>query len=335
MIVLRTAVLTPFGDLGATLTAIANRTGSGVRDPETGLVTARLTAKPAAMRHARLVGPMPALALDVARSVASDLPRGSRTGVFVATGGLRAHWDELAPAMAEQVQDGALAWARGLSRMHPLWMLRYLSNAAHAIIAAELGALGDGATFAGAASAASALVAAQAAFDAETIDHAIVVALDDVTADEVAIELASRNSRIVAGAGVAALVLARDPAAEARLHVVAVDGVDPEHAEPSAAAIAAVRNRLPKSSSAAPAREVSFAMHTGWLGAASLLADAIVAGELMLRGWPAHLDLGAPLAVTVTAAASPGQIGVLRVEAGARGARLDADLERAASARAT
>lgn len=341
MIALRAAVLTSFGDLEATVSAIANRATAGARDPQARLVIARLSAKPTGARHARLVGPLPALALDVARAVASELPRGPRTGVFVATGGLRAQWDELAPAMAEQVADGTNAWARGLSRMHPLWMLRYLSNAAHAIIAAELGAVGDGATFAGPASAASALVAAQAALEANEIDHAIVVALDDVTADEVAIELAARKPGLVAGAGVAAIVVTRGEHATARqiaaagsvapekirhadpiqiagrgeghpvrrVELLAIDGVDPENAEPSPSAIAAVRRRLPKSD-----REVSFVASTGWLGAASLLVDVILAGEFMRRGWPVHRDLGDPRSVTATAAASPGQIGAVRVE---------------------
>ena len=299
------AVHTPLGDLAATIAAIAQGLCAGERDAETGLVVARLSCKPAGARHARLVGALPALALDAARAAAQGVPRGPRTGVFVATGGLRAQWDELAPAMAEQVADGASAWARGLSRMHPLWMLRYLSNAAHALIAAELGAVGDGATFAGPASAASALVAATAAFDAGTIDHALVVALDDVCADEVAVELAARRPEVVPGAGTAAIALAR---ATGGVQLAAVDGVDPEHAEPSLAAVAEVQSRLP-----AAERDVAFSAATGWLGAAGLLVDAIVAAELLRTGWPSALA-PAPRSVTITAAASPGQIGVVRIE---------------------
>jgi hypothetical protein len=300
------AVQTPLGDLAATIAAIAAGHTAGVRDAATGLVVARLTATPENTRHARLVGALPALALDVARAAAHGVPPGPRTGVFVATGGLRAQWDELAPAMAEQVADGTAAWARGLSRMHPLWMLRYLSNAAHAIIAAELGAVGDGATFAGPASAASALVAAIAAFEAGTIDHALVVALDDACADEVAVELAARRPALVPGAGVAAVVLAR---ATGGVQLAAVDGVDPEHAEPSPAAVAEVRGRLPGAD-----RDVAFSSATGWLGAAGLLVDTIVAAELLRTGWPSALAPGAPRSVTITAAASPGQIGVVRLE---------------------
>jgi len=300
------AVQTPLGDLAATIAAITAGRAAGERDAATGLVVARLTCKPAGTRHARLVGALPALALDVARAAAGDVPRGPRTGVFVATGGLRAQWEELAPAMAEQVAGGAAAWARGLSRMHPLWMLRYLSNAAHAIIAAELGAIGDGATFAGPASAASALVAAAAALGAGTIDHALVVALDDVCADEVAVELHARRPGVIPGAGVAAVALAR---ATGGVQLAAADGVDPEHAEPSPAAIAGVRGRLPGAE-----RDVTFSSATGWLGAAGLLADAVVATELLRTGWPAALAGGAPRSVTITTAASPGQIGVVRVE---------------------
>jgi hypothetical protein len=317
------AVHTPLGDLSATIAAIAEGRRAGERDAATGLVVARLSGNPTGDRHTRLVGVLSAFALDVARTAVArtatlGVPPGTRTGVFAATGGLRAQWDELAPAMAGQAADATNAWARGLSRMHPLWMLRYLSNAAHAIIAAELSAHGDGATFAGPAAAASALVAAHAAFDAGTIDHAIVIALDDVTADEVAVELAARVPGRIPGMGVAALVLARrcddegEDQGEDRasgVELIAVDGVDPEHAEPSPAAVAALRSLLPRAE-----RDVAFSSATGWLGAASLLTDAIIAAELMRTGWPPKLDLGRPRSVTITAAESPGQIGIVRVE---------------------
>jgi hypothetical protein len=306
MAVVGAAMETPFGDLAATVAAIAQGRRAGERDPVTGLVVARLAGTLPGTRHARLVGALPVLALEAARSAARDVPRGPRTGAFVATGGLRVQWEALAPAMAEQVADGASAWARGLSRMHPLWMLRYLSNAAHAIIAAELGAVGDGATFAGPASAASALVAAGAALDTGAIDHAIVIALDDVTADEVAVELHARRPGVIPGTGVAAIALARAPGG---VQLAAVDGVDPEHAEPSPAAVAEVRARLPRAD-----RDVAFSPATGWLGAAGLLVDAIVAAQLLLAGWPPQLDLGTPRSVTITSAASPGQIGVVRIE---------------------
>ena len=309
MAVMAAAMETPLGDCAATIAAIAEGRRAGARDAATDLVVARLACEPPGTRHARLVGALPVLALEIARAAARAVPRGPRTGAFVATGGLRAQWEALAPAMAEQAADGANAWARGLSRMHPLWMLRYLSNAAHAIIAAELGAVGDGATFAGPASAASALVAASAAFDSGAIDHAIVVALDDVTADEVALELHARHPDVVPGTAVAAIALARTPGG---VQLAAVDGVDPEHAEPSPAAIAGVRARLPRAE-----RDVAFSAATGWLGAAGLLVDAIVAAELMRAGWPPRLDVRTPRSVTITAAASPGQIGVVRIEVAA------------------
>jgi hypothetical protein len=300
---------TPLGDTAATIAAIGRGVRAGARDPASGLVVARLAGTPPATRHARLVGALPALALEAARVAAREVPRGPRAGAFVATGGLRAQWEALAPAMAEQAAGGANAWARGLSRMPPLWMLRYLSNAAHAIVAAELGAIGDGATFAGPTSAASALVAAGAALACGAIDHAIVVALDDVTADEVARELHARAPDVIPGAAVAAIAVAR---AAGGVQLDAVDGVDPEHAEPSPAAIASVRARLPRAE-----RDVSFAAATGWLGAAGLLVDAIVAAELVRTGGSLSTAARAPRSVTITAAASPGQIGVVRVEAAA------------------
>jgi hypothetical protein len=288
------AALTPLGDLPQTLAAIAAGRSAGAVDAS-GRLVAALGAVPSAARQARIVGSLPVLALDVARRASVDVPPDARSGVFVAYGGMRAHWGELGPAMAEQHVDASRAWQRGLARMHPLWALRFLSNGAHALIAAELGAVGDGATFSGPASAASALVAAELALADGTIDHAIVVALDDLTTAEAATELASRHPTCVPGAGVVAIVVA---ARSGATQIRAVDGIDPEHAEPAAAAIAAVRARLPRAEA-----DVSYAARTGWLGAASLLLDAVIAAQT-----------AGPRCVTITAAASPGQIGVIRVE---------------------
>jgi hypothetical protein len=299
------AMLTPFGDLEATVNAIASGQRAGERDAAMGVSLARVSATASHARTARTVGPLPALALDVARSAAGDRRFDARTGVFVAVGGLRAQWDELAPAMADQRADRTNAWALGLGRMHPLWMLRYLSNSAHALVAAELGATGDGATFAGVAAAASALVAARAAIDDETIDRAIVIALDDQTADEVAVELATRKPGVIAGSGIAAIIVTTG---EGALRISAADGVAPE-AEPSPEAVASVRKRLPTGE-----RELTFSAATGWLGTAGPLVDAIVAAHYLRVGWPERLDIGNPRSVTIASTGSPGQIGIVRVE---------------------
>lgn len=289
--VLGVAVWTALGDLPATLAGLDAPRSPGPPRPRS------------ASRTERLLGPLPALAVEVARAASADLPAGERTGVFLATGGLRAHWDDLGVAMAEQTADARASWARGLRRLHPLWMLRYLSNGAQAAIAGELGLLGDGATFTGAASAASAVVAATAAIACSSIDHAVIVALDDLTAPEVAVELAARRPAAIPGVGVAAIAVG----GPAPVRISAVDGVT-DDAEPSAAAIAAVRARLPGAG-----RELRMSARLGDLGAAAPLVDAALAAHCLAAAWPAGLT-----AVTCTAAASPGQIGVLRVARGAR-----------------
>jgi len=191
------AAWTPAGDLDAT---IAARDAGTVVAPCTPTVAGK-------SRTARLLGPLPATAVEIARQAARDLPAGERTGVFLAHGGLRAHWDDLAPAMAEQVEDATASWARGLKRLHPLWMLRYLTNGAQAAIAHELGFVGDGVTFAGPTAVASAIASATDAVAAGAIDHAVIVALDDLTAIEVAVELGARAPEIAPSLAVAAIAV--------------------------------------------------------------------------------------------------------------------------------
>ena len=294
------AMLTPLGDLAATVAAVEGNTrlaAASALEAGRGRRGGTIDVEPNARRHARLLGKLPALAIDVVGKLSIPPTPRERLGVFVATGDLRAQWDDLAPAMAEQVASAEQSWARGLSRMHPLWMLRYLSNRTQALIAAEFGAVGDGATFAGSASAASALVSASDAIAAGTIDRAIVVALDDTTAAEVVRELAPRRPDLVPGAGIATIVVG--PARPELPRVHAVDGVDIEHAEPSRDSIAALRERFTSND----AREVSFVEVTGWLGAASPLVDTILA---------IHLDV--PRVADIIATGSPGQIGVIRLE---------------------
>lgn len=300
--VLGLAIWTPLGDLRETLDALLSHVAGGV--PHERRHPSSTNPRASANRTVRLLGPLPALAVEVARAAAADLPAGERTGVFLATGGLRAHWDDLGPAMAEQVADAHASWSRGLRRLHPLWMLRYLSNGAQAAIANELGLLGDGATFAGAASAASAIIAAHAAIACGAIDHALIVALDDLTAAEVAVELSVRHPALIPGAGVAAIAVSGGPAA---VRLSAADGIAGD-AEPSDVAIAAVRARL-----ASVDRDLHFMAQLGYLGAASPLVDAAIAAHFLATGWPAAFMLGDATAVTCTAAASPGQIGVIRI----------------------
>lgn len=294
------AALTPLGDLEDTLAAIARGERAGVRDPALGLVVARLAAPPPPKRQARIAGELAALTVDVARrAIAACRVDPARVGCFVAAGDPRVHWADLAPAMAEQTADATSSWTRGIGRLHPLWMLRYLSNAAHGLVAAELGLVGDGATFAGAAAVASALEAADRALEDGTIDAALVLALDDVASDEAALELEARNPALVPACAIAAVVVTR-VADDAMLVVDAVDGVAHE-LEPSAEAIAAVRSRL------APAdRQVDVRSHVGWAGTAAPLVDLLVAArQIAERSYTS---------ASITAAGVPGQIGAMRIE---------------------
>jgi hypothetical protein len=177
-------------------------------------------------------------------------------------------------------------------------MLRYLSNGAQAAIAHDLGLRGDGATFSGLTSAASALVSAAAALASGSIDHALVIALDDLTALEASVELTARRPDLTPSLGVAALALTAPQPSTGNVAIQAADGVWPLSDEPDGAAIAAVVERLPRGERA----KVSVAA-IGELGAAALLIDAAIAAR----------TIGAGEAVIVTAAGLPGQIGAIRV----------------------
>jgi 3-oxoacyl-(acyl-carrier-protein) synthase len=146
--------------------------------------------------------------------------QGDRLGLFTAVGGLRADWDELAPALASQLPDGALAWDRGFRLLHPFWMLRYLSNNVHALLAMELGARGEGVCFGGANAGAQALVAAARALEVGAVDAALVVAYDSLIEPETLVELGARGE------------LARGP-----ILAPPFDATDGQEGEPLAATI--------------------------------------------------------------------------------------------------
>jgi 3-oxoacyl-[acyl-carrier-protein] synthase II len=154
--------------------------------------------------------------------------------------------------MALQEPDGRATWERGFKRLHPFWMLQYLSNNAHALLAADVQALGDGATFAGASGGAQALGAAIRALHAGVIDAAVVVAYGSLAEPETLVELAdaaavSRGGLaalsapysgdadgFVPGEAAVALVLERPATAgkRARALVAATDGGDGERGQP-------------------------------------------------------------------------------------------------------
>ena len=272
---------------------------------------------PAASRHERYVSRMGLHGMQAAIEAfaASGLAAGPRLGVFAAVGGLRASWADLLPAFRDQRDDGAGAWARGLGAIHPFWMLRHLSNNAHALLAGELGARGDGATYAGATAGAAALAGAARALQAGSIDAALVVAYDSLLEPETLVELGERRAAWCGGPGVdpsaapapyqddaagaipgeaaAALVLvpaARDGLARLR----AVDGADGDR-EPRAASLARAIARL-----GAPAAVIDGAARA-WpdLDAAERAAVAAAVGDdAILTATTAALgQLGAATAV--------------------------------------
>lgn len=117
-----------------------------------------------------------------------------RLGLFFGYGGLRAPWDELMVAMAEQRSDLAASWERGLRHLHPFFMLQQLSNNAHALCAEEVLAHGEGVTLSGPNAGAQALASATAALAAGAVDAALCVAYDSLLAPEVLIEQGLRGA---------------------------------------------------------------------------------------------------------------------------------------------
>ena len=159
-----------------------------------------------ATREQRFLRRMGRFAQEVAREALAHgrcTAAGDRLGLFFGYGGLRAHWDDMMPALSRQTLpgdrdgagdiDGAQLWERGLKLLHPFWMLQHLSNNAHALTAAELGARGDGLTLAGANAGAEALAAASAALEVGAVDAALVVAYDTLVEPETLVELATQG----------------------------------------------------------------------------------------------------------------------------------------------
>ena len=66
--------------------------------------------------------------LNEVMAAARPAASGDRLGLFFGYGGLRAHWEDMMPALAGQAPDAGASWARGLALLHPFWMLQHLSN---------------------------------------------------------------------------------------------------------------------------------------------------------------------------------------------------------------
>lgn len=249
--------------------------------------------EPARSKHGRFLGRMALHALDaageaLAAAAPHDVVPGPRMGLYTAVGGLRAHWDDIMGALVRQADDGADAWARGLGAIHPFWMLRHLSNNAHALLAMDAGARGDGATFGGATASGQALAAAIRALAAGATDAALVVAYDSLLDPETLVELGAREGdAIVPGEAAAALVLVRaeDARAARAPRVRAATAADGSRGHPHARTIDHARARIDGDARAAPAvaaLDVVAAM--GDLGAATAAVQAIALAHLLPRG---------------------------------------------------
>lgn len=217
-------------------------------------LAARIQGEPGRSRDARFLRRMGLYGVEVAREAlaASGVKAGPRVGLFSGVGGLRAHWDDMLAALANQRDDGEAAWERGLRDVHPYWMLRHLSNNVHALAAAELRLRGEGATFGGGTGGAQAIGAAARALHDHAIDAALVVTYDSLLEPETLVELGARRSATqatlgelgapysasaagyVPGEAAAAIVLVRnDDASTPIAFIEAVDAGDGAPAEPA------------------------------------------------------------------------------------------------------
>ncbi len=221
-------------------------------------LVAEIDGDPAPSRHARYLRRLALLGCEVAQAALrqSGVATGDRLGLFAAVGGLRVHWQELMGPMAQQRADASDCWQRGLRGLHPHWLLRHLSNNAHALLAADIHARGDGATLAGATAGAQAIAAASRALNAGAIDAALIVAYDRLLEPETLVDLGQRGlpamvglqswvgpyagnaGGMIPGEAAAALVLVRE--AEAPLcWVQARATADGELSEPAGSTLAA------------------------------------------------------------------------------------------------
>lgn len=233
-------------------------------------LVAPIAGEPRPSRHRRFLRRLALFAAEAATEafqragIAGAIGQGERFGLFSAMGGLRADWDELMPALAEQREDGAEAWDRGFRLLHPFWMLRYLSNNVHALLSADLGARGEGVVFGGANAGAQAMASAARALAAGSIDAALVVAYDSLIEPETLVELGTRGEiarapldaleapygvraqGFVPGEAAAAIVIEREDFAGARANsfVTVASGSDGARGEPGARAIARVVARV-------------------------------------------------------------------------------------------
>lgn len=160
-------------------------------------LAADIAGEPAASPHDRILRRVGRFAYHAAREALTmaDAACGRRLGLFAGVGGLRAHWDDMMPAFANQSDDLRTdSWKRGFRRIHPYWMLQHLSNNTHALLSRDVDARGEGVTFGGANAGAQALAAAGRALWDGAIDAALVVACDSLIEPETVVEMAARGA---------------------------------------------------------------------------------------------------------------------------------------------
>jgi 3-oxoacyl-(acyl-carrier-protein) synthase len=222
-------------------------------------VAATIQAEPAPSPHQRFLRRMGLFAREAALEAcrAAGVRGGDRLGLFFGYGGLRAHWNDLMPGLAAQTPDFARSWERGFKLFHPFWMLQNLSNNAHAIVARDLDARGDGTTTGGANAGAQALAAAIRSLESGACAAACVAAYDTLLEPETLVELAGRGAAtgervsaaysvgacgFVPGEAAAAIVLepAETAGGRARSLLDARAGADGSSGAPIAATLAAL-----------------------------------------------------------------------------------------------
>jgi 3-oxoacyl-(acyl-carrier-protein) synthase len=231
-------------------------------------VGAPILSLPQRSKHSRFLRRMGLFGLEAAHEALQQAraqgceASGERLGIFCGYGGLRAHWDDMMEGLSAQRPEQGGTWERGLKRIHPYWMLKHLSNNAHALLASDLSARGDGATYGGATAGAQALSAATRALEAGSIDVALVFAYDSLLEPETLVDLAARGAAttgalanlaapydvqargFVPGEAAAALVLRRPGVGGALATISPADGADGLTSEPDPGTVAAVASRL-------------------------------------------------------------------------------------------
>jgi len=260
------ALRTPLGDTPDVVLARLLGGEHGATGERGGLL-APVRSEPGKSRHRRFLPRMALLGMDVALEAAAHSGLGGgdgdRVGVFAGVGGLHGYWAETRPALAGQ-DNGGGTWQRGFRLLHPFWLLRRLSNNAHALFAAEIEAHGEGMTFGGRNAGGQALVCAQHALEEGAVDVAVVMAYDSLCEPESAPELAMRgmttSARVsdlrgpyddgaggfVPGEAAAAVVLELPGRAGERGlgRIEASVAADGDRAEPAAATVGRVAGRI-------------------------------------------------------------------------------------------